>query len=238
MTAGSRGDEAPYTGLGLGLLRAGHEVTLVTHGCFAPLVADSGPGFRPLPVDPRAELPSARGRALHRSTTGVGKLLRVLSMARAPAGRMTDGLVTAARECGRSHQRDQHRTPPSRRRRSPCPGSRRPGHRRRTARHRATPGSDPGADSRRHGRSAPPRGLAPAGRAASVTRAGEATATGGDRVPGSCLRSSSRRATPVTPPPAATPRAAGCPAVAGPVRPPPRPGSPVPAPRSSRGSAR
>ncbi|MYX45549.1 hypothetical protein GTW59_31550, partial [Streptomyces sp. SID89] len=38
MTAGSRGDVAPFTGLGHGLARAGHEVTLVTHACFEPLV--------------------------------------------------------------------------------------------------------------------------------------------------------------------------------------------------------
>ncbi|MFJ9242170.1 glycosyltransferase [Streptomyces sp. NPDC101776] len=97
MTAGSRGDVAPYTGLGHALARAGHEVTLVTHGGFAPLVAGSGVGFHPLPVDPRAELESTRGRGLHRSASGGGKLLRVVTMARALVGRMTDELLTAAR---------------------------------------------------------------------------------------------------------------------------------------------
>ncbi|MEH0416530.1 glycosyltransferase [Streptomyces sp. B21-083] len=97
MTAGSRGDVAPYTGLGHGLARAGHEVTLVTHGCFEPLVAGSGVGFHALPVDPRAELESARGRGLHRSSTGAGKLLRVVEMARRLVGRMTDDLLAAAR---------------------------------------------------------------------------------------------------------------------------------------------
>ncbi|MGW0598711.1 glycosyltransferase [Streptomyces sp. NPDC002776] len=97
MTAGSRGDVAPYTGLGHALARAGHEVTLVTHGCFERLVAGSGLGFHPLPVDPRAELESARGRGLHSSTTGVGKLMRVSALARALVGRMTDDLVAAAR---------------------------------------------------------------------------------------------------------------------------------------------
>ncbi|WP_328936014.1 MULTISPECIES: glycosyltransferase [unclassified Streptomyces] len=97
MTAGSRGDVAPYTGLGHALVRAGHEVTLVTHAAFAPLVAESGVGFHPLPVDPRAELESSRGRGLHRSASGAGKLLRVVGMARALVGRMTDDLVTAAR---------------------------------------------------------------------------------------------------------------------------------------------
>jgi UDP:flavonoid glycosyltransferase YjiC (YdhE family) len=97
MTAGSRGDVAPYTGLGYGLARAGHEVTLVTHARFEPLVAGSGVRFHPLPVDPRAELESARGRGLHRSATGAGKLVRVVALARALVGRMTDDLVAAAR---------------------------------------------------------------------------------------------------------------------------------------------
>lgn len=97
MTAGSRGDVAPFTGLGHGLARAGHEVTLVTHSRFEPLAARAGIGFHALPVDPRAELESSRGRALHRSTTGVGKLVRVVAMARALAGEMADDLVAAAR---------------------------------------------------------------------------------------------------------------------------------------------
>jgi sterol 3beta-glucosyltransferase len=48
-------------------------------------------------VDPRAELESSRGRGLHRSATGVGKLVRVVALARALVGRMTDDLVAAAR---------------------------------------------------------------------------------------------------------------------------------------------
>ncbi|MEU1182949.1 glycosyltransferase [Streptomyces sp. NPDC005820] len=96
MTAGSRGDVAPFTGLGHALVRAGHQVTLVTHERFAPLVAGSGVGFHPLPVDPRAELESARGRGLHHSTSGPGKLLRAVRLARAVVGEMTDDLLTAA----------------------------------------------------------------------------------------------------------------------------------------------
>ncbi|WAU86456.1 glycosyltransferase [Streptomyces sp. Qhu-G9] len=96
MTAGSRGDAAPYTGLGHGLARGGHEVTVVTHACFEPLVAAAGVGFHPLPLDPRAELESARGRALHRSATGVGKMARMVGMTRSLVGRMADDLVAAA----------------------------------------------------------------------------------------------------------------------------------------------
>ncbi|MFF8408849.1 glycosyltransferase [Streptomyces omiyaensis] len=98
MTAGSRGDVAPYTGLGAGLVRAGHEVTLAAHGVFEPLVAGSGVRFRPLPVDPRAELHSARGRRLHDARTGAGKLVRLASMARGAVDAMTADLVEAARE--------------------------------------------------------------------------------------------------------------------------------------------
>ncbi|MFF7389113.1 glycosyltransferase [Streptomyces scabiei] len=97
MTAGSRGDVAPYTGLGHGLVRAGHEVTLVTHTRFEPLVAGSGVTFHALPVDPRAELESERGQGLHRSSTGAGKLYRVAEMARSLVGRMAGDLVAAAR---------------------------------------------------------------------------------------------------------------------------------------------
>ncbi|MFD9119148.1 glycosyltransferase [Streptomyces bottropensis] len=97
MTAGSRGDVAPYTGLGHGLARAGHEVTLVTHARFEPLVAGSGVAFHALPVDPRAELESERGRGLHRSSTGAGKLYRAAEMARRLVGRMAGDLEAAAR---------------------------------------------------------------------------------------------------------------------------------------------
>lgn len=98
MTAGSRGDVAPYTGLGHGLAEAGHRVTLVTHGRFAPLADAAGLGFHALPVDPRAELDSVAGRGLHRSGTHAGKLLRMVALARSVAGDLTDGLIAAAEE--------------------------------------------------------------------------------------------------------------------------------------------
>ncbi|MFD8142841.1 glycosyltransferase [Streptomyces sp. NPDC059708] len=98
MTAGSRGDVAPYTGLAAGLVRAGHEVTLVAHAVFAPLVAGSGVRFLAAAGDPEAELRSARGRALHRSRTGAVKLLRAVTLARRIAPEMTPTMVRAARE--------------------------------------------------------------------------------------------------------------------------------------------
>ncbi|GAA5053100.1 glycosyltransferase [Streptomyces similanensis] len=50
--AGSRGDIAPYTGLGAALHRAGHDVALATTDAFAPLVRAAGLEFRALPADP------------------------------------------------------------------------------------------------------------------------------------------------------------------------------------------
>ncbi|MEV7892038.1 glycosyltransferase [Streptomyces sp. NPDC002817] len=58
--AGSRGDVAPYTGLGSALLRAGHEVTLAAPDAFAPLAREAGLEFRALPA--RAEGGGAANR--------------------------------------------------------------------------------------------------------------------------------------------------------------------------------
>ncbi|MFD3471451.1 glycosyltransferase [Streptomyces sp. NPDC058682] len=60
-TAGSRGDVAPYTGLGAALRDAGHEVALAATESFAPLAGEAGLEFRPLPADPQAH-GDVRGR--------------------------------------------------------------------------------------------------------------------------------------------------------------------------------
>ncbi|MFI5572356.1 glycosyltransferase [Streptomyces sp. NPDC051740] len=64
--AGSRGDVAPYTGLGAHLRHAGYDVTLATTDAFAPLVRDAGLAFRSLPTDPRG----------HGAVTGKRELMR------------------------------------------------------------------------------------------------------------------------------------------------------------------
>ncbi|MGW3326904.1 glycosyltransferase [Streptomyces virginiae] len=53
-TAGSRGDVAPYTGLGAALRRAGHEVALAATEGFAPSAESAGLDFRALPADHRS----------------------------------------------------------------------------------------------------------------------------------------------------------------------------------------
>lgn len=59
--AGSRGDVAPYTGLGAHLRRAGYEVTLAAADTFAPQVRAAGLAFRSLPADPGPR-PGGTGR--------------------------------------------------------------------------------------------------------------------------------------------------------------------------------
>ncbi|WCE01416.1 glycosyltransferase [Streptomyces sp. HUAS 31] len=59
--AGSRGDVAPYTGLGAGLREAGHDVALATTDTFAPLVREAGLEFRSLPTRPQGH-GSVQGR--------------------------------------------------------------------------------------------------------------------------------------------------------------------------------
>ncbi|MFI0722803.1 nucleotide disphospho-sugar-binding domain-containing protein [Streptomyces sp. NPDC021224] len=96
MTAGSRGDVAPYTGLGHGLAAGGHEVTVVTHERFAGIVADAGVGFHGLPVDPRAQLASRAGQGLHAARNPAAKLWRVFAMARELVGEMAGAMLAAA----------------------------------------------------------------------------------------------------------------------------------------------
>ncbi|MEU9234006.1 glycosyltransferase [Streptomyces subrutilus] len=97
ITAGSRGDVAPFTGLGHQLARAGHEVTVATHQSFAGLVAQAGLRFHGLPVDPQAELRTEHGRRLLTSRSGPGKLAWMLAMARRLVGDMAAGMLDAAR---------------------------------------------------------------------------------------------------------------------------------------------
>ena len=97
VTAGSRGDVAPFTGLGQRLQQAGHGVAIAAHGPFADLVRRCGLEFRSLPGDPvdmareRAAAPSPEAglaiftEFLHRLGEGV--------IAATEAG--TDLIVTA-----------------------------------------------------------------------------------------------------------------------------------------------
>ncbi|MFD0369597.1 glycosyltransferase [Streptomyces sp. NPDC127114] len=97
ITAGSRGDVAPFTGLGHGLVRAGHDVTVVTHESFGGLVREAGLSFHGLPVDPQAELRTEHGRRLLTTRSGPGKLATALAMAGRLVEAMVPGMLEAAR---------------------------------------------------------------------------------------------------------------------------------------------
>lgn len=67
VTAGSRGDVAPYTGLGQRLQQSGHQVAVAAHDLFADLVRGCGLEHRTLPGDP-VELVRARTAAASRAS--------------------------------------------------------------------------------------------------------------------------------------------------------------------------
>ncbi|MFF2658408.1 glycosyltransferase [Kitasatospora sp. NPDC058032] len=68
VTTGSRGDVAPFTGLGRCLVDAGHRVAVVAHPTFETLIEGCGLEYRRLPGDPE-ELIRARARATSREET-------------------------------------------------------------------------------------------------------------------------------------------------------------------------
>ncbi|MGW0534109.1 glycosyltransferase [Streptomyces sp. NPDC003032] len=83
--AGSYGDVAPYTGLGVRLREAGHDVALATQESFAPLVQAAGLKFRGLP----AGVPAGDG------ATGGGRR-ELMRTAAAFVRDLGDGLADAA----------------------------------------------------------------------------------------------------------------------------------------------
>jgi UDP:flavonoid glycosyltransferase YjiC (YdhE family) len=89
------GDVAPYTGLGTRLRAAGHEVTVATHAPFAPVFAEAGLPFEPIPGDLRAILPQARGQDGRTSGTGPRALAQLLRIARPLVEELGDGITAA-----------------------------------------------------------------------------------------------------------------------------------------------
>lgn len=86
ITAGSRGDVAPYTGLGRRLVDAGHQVVVAAHPCFEELLGGCGLDYRPVPGDPKG-LIRDRARATSRE--------EVQALTRAYADGLADGVAEA-----------------------------------------------------------------------------------------------------------------------------------------------
>jgi sterol 3beta-glucosyltransferase len=96
VTAGSRGDVAPYTGLGARLRAAGHHVAVAAQSSFAELVAGCGLEFRPLPGDLRALQVRSTARLLRRSGPGLRGFAEFVRIGRRFVDEIGDGLVAAA----------------------------------------------------------------------------------------------------------------------------------------------
>lgn len=96
VTIGSRGDAAPFTGLGAALGAAGHEVAIASHEIFRDLVTGSGLEFRPLPGDPSEKLASEKGQRYQRG--GPVSLVRFLQLIGEYMGALNQGILAAARQ--------------------------------------------------------------------------------------------------------------------------------------------
>lgn len=86
ITAGSRGDVAPFTGLGRRLMEAGHQVAVAAHPSFAALVEGCGLAYRPVPGDPQG---------LIRDWSRAASREEAQAMTRAYADGLADGVVEA-----------------------------------------------------------------------------------------------------------------------------------------------
>jgi sterol 3beta-glucosyltransferase len=93
VAVGSRGDVAPFTGLGTALQAAGHRVTIAGYELSAGLVQGAGLAFRALPGDP-AIMAAARWQRGATGPAGTARLVRLI------AGHLRElhaGMLAAAR---------------------------------------------------------------------------------------------------------------------------------------------
>ena len=91
---GSRGDVAPFTGLGGALRAAGHEVTIAGYAMFEGLVTGCGLGFHPLPGDPALLEAAAWGRR----GSGLAGTARLIRLATGHFRQLHAGMLEAARQ--------------------------------------------------------------------------------------------------------------------------------------------
>jgi sterol 3beta-glucosyltransferase len=96
MAVGSRGDVAPYTGLGVRLQEEGHRVTIATHALFEELVRGRGLGFHQLPLDTQEEMTSKL--AASGTSSPLKVTLAVNKVVAEYARPMADAMLAAARQ--------------------------------------------------------------------------------------------------------------------------------------------
>jgi len=84
ITIGSQGDVRPYVALGAGLRAAGHDVRILTHRSFEPLVREHRLDFAPVSGDPREMADNRQLRALHDDGRNVLRWWRTFNDVDAP----------------------------------------------------------------------------------------------------------------------------------------------------------
>ncbi|WP_433781378.1 glycosyltransferase [Actinomycetospora sp. CA-101289] len=96
MAVGTTGDVAPYTGLGAGLRRAGHEVAIAAAEPFAAMVAAAGLEHRVLPGDPRAAQRSEANQRWQRGGRGVRGGVEMTRLLARHLRELGDAMIAAA----------------------------------------------------------------------------------------------------------------------------------------------
>ena len=84
LAVGSRGDAQPYTALGLGLQRAGHEVKIATHEVFRTMVTARGLEFGLIRLNPQEMLKQEAGQAWLEAGKNPLRFIRHMARAFAP----------------------------------------------------------------------------------------------------------------------------------------------------------
>ncbi|MBO0869388.1 MAG: glycosyltransferase family 1 protein [Micromonosporaceae bacterium] len=96
LAIGTRGDIAPFTGLGTRLAQAGYRVAIATQPPFAHLVTDCGLEYREIPGDPRSYLATDTGqKALD---TGPRAMASSMKLIKQGTREVCDGVLTVLQQ--------------------------------------------------------------------------------------------------------------------------------------------
>jgi sterol 3beta-glucosyltransferase len=98
MAVGSTGDVAPYTGLGVRLRQAGHEVAIAAAASFAGMVTAAELEHRVLPGDPRAAQRSEANQRWQRRGRGVRSGAEMTRLLARHMRELGDGMIAAAEQ--------------------------------------------------------------------------------------------------------------------------------------------
>ncbi|SDN18248.1 glycosyltransferase [Allokutzneria albata] len=95
---GSRGDVAPFTGLGVRLREAGYEVAIASYDEFGGFVREAGLEFRSIPGDPRGIGATPEGQRWQEGGGGPLGTLRMIKAFRSHLAELNEGILAAGAE--------------------------------------------------------------------------------------------------------------------------------------------